>query len=126
MAHKTFGAVTDDPKAKLRPGPTFDLEGGPPTSKEKWSESFTCVPVAPAGVLDDLARMVRVDVRGNQVYDSPSILRFLVGVLIDADLDRFDDLVHSKDRVVPLEVVADVAMWLMEETVGHPSTPPSS
>lgn len=126
MAHKTFGNVAADSKDELKPGPTFDLEGGPPTSKETWKESFTCVPVAPAGVLDDLARMVQVDARGNQIYNSPSIMRFLVGVMIDADLDRFDALVHSKDRVVPLEVVVEVAMWLMEETVGHPSMPPSS
>lgn len=127
--HRTFGTVApsengEEPAALE--GPTFTLEGGPPVSPTVFSETFTCVPVAPAGVLDDLAACVRVDGRGRQIYDAPSLIRFMRGVLVDADEERFVDLCHDKTRIVQLEDLGNVVMWLSEAILGRPSTPLSS
>lgn len=128
--HRTFGtpatAPPDGEEAEVLVGPTFTLEGGPPVSPIAFAETFTCVPVAPAGVLDDLASCVRVDGRGNQIYDAPSLIRFTRGVLLDDDVDRFVDLCHDKKRIVQLDDLGGAVMWLSEVLLGRPSTPPSS
>lgn len=128
--HRTFGTVTPagdngEAPAPLE-APTFTLQGGPPISPTAFAETFTCVPVAPAGVLDDLAACVRVDARGRQIYDAPSLIRFLRGVVIDGDEDRLVELCHDKGRVVQIEDLGETVMWLSEALIGRPSTPPSS
>jgi hypothetical protein len=124
--HRTFG---NSQPADGSPAPepvTFDLSGGPPLSAEEWEETFTCLPVAPAGVLDDFVNIVSIDARGNRVYDAPSLLNFLKGVLVDEDVDRLNALVHDKRRVVELATLGEVVMWLSQELLGRPTMPPSS
>ena len=124
--HRTFGTTTTDPDAQAVEAVTFDLSGGPPLSKEPWSETFTCVPVAPAGVLDDFVSIATVDARGNRQWNAPSLLRFLTGVLVDEDVVRLNELVHDKARIVELNVLGEVVLWLSQELLGRPTTPPSS
>lgn len=124
--HRTFGSTTTDPSAQPAEPVTFDLSGAPPLSAEVWTETFTCVPVAPSGVLDDFVSVASVDERGNRVWNAPSLLRFLKGVLIDTDVVRLDKLVHDKKRIVPLDTLGELVLWLSEELLGRPTTPPSS
>lgn len=124
--HRTFGSTTTDPEAEPAEPVTFDLSGGPPLSKQPWTETFTCVTVAPAGVLDDFVSVATVDARGNRVWNAPSLLRFLKGVLVDEDVVRLDQLVHDKERIVPLDTLGEVVLWLSQELLGRPTTPLSS
>lgn len=124
---RTFKAVAD--AGALEPV-RFTLEGatvGEDGSRgEPWEESFTCVPIPPAGMLDDLSAMAHVGADGTQIFNAPSLLSFMRGVLIDQDVERFEDLVRSKAKVVELEALGSVVIWLAEEFTGRPTPPPSS
>lgn len=125
VRHRTFGArpERDEPE----PDPiTFTVEGRFATSGDRWSETFTVVPVAPGGVLDDVARMVGVDGRGKRVWNAPSVMKFLTGVLIEPDVARFDDLVHDKERLVELEALGEITEWVSEQLFNPRPTQPSS
>jgi hypothetical protein len=119
MAHRVFGVKPAD-----RPPTTFDLEGTLPDGSP-WQERFTTVPEAPAGVLDDLMSSVSVDADGRQSWNRVSLMRFMRGVLVEEDVVRFDRLAHDKDRIVSLETLGDVMVWLAEELSGRPSSRPS-
>lgn len=118
MAHRSF--VPSEPgEAKDRP--TFDIGGFRLSNSEAWKETFTCVPEAPPGVLDDLTTSSIIDDRGNRQYNAPSLLAFFEGVIIDEDVPRFRAWSHDKDRAVSIEVLGEVMMWLAEELAGHPT-----
>lgn len=105
---------------------TFVLDGVGVITGEPWEETFRVVPVAPAGVLDDLAASVGVTDAGDRVWNQVSLLRFIRGVIVDEDVPRFQRLTHDKDRVVALQLLGDVMIWLSGELVGHPTTRPSA
>lgn len=124
MPHKAF--IADDAPEPTEPT-TFDLGGTHRIEKDddgnpkRWVETFTCIPVAPAGVLDDLASASTVDSNGNRVYNARSLVSFFEGVLIDEDVERFRAIVRDKNRIVPLAQMGDVMIWLAEELTGRPT-----
>lgn len=122
-ARRTF---TAKPPTPGRTGPEFDLEGVGQITGKEWSEHFTCVPTAPSGVLDDLASSMGTDGRGNTVWNQVSLLAFFRGVLLDDDVVRFQALVHDKDRLVELDLLGEIMLWVADEVVGHPTQRPSS
>lgn len=127
MPNRKFTTDVRPTREGEEPDPvTFDLDGVGVLTGEPWAESFTCVPVAPAGVLDDMAASVVVDGQGRMTWNQVSLLRFLRGVLLDDDAERLDRLVHDKDRVVELQTLGEITLWLAEELVGPPTTRPSS
>lgn len=91
-----------------------------------WQVSLEAVPTAPSGVLDDLARSVTIDSRGRQTWNSLSLSRFMEGVLLDDCLEAYQDLARDKNRILPLEVLGDVVMWLTGKITGERPTLPSS
>lgn len=116
MAHRSF---TSDTEADAEKDPvTFDLDGVGVISKKPWKETFTCVPVAPAGVLDDLAASMTRDAKGRTRFDQVSLLRFMRGVLLDEDAERLDELVHDKDRAVKIEKLGEIMLWVANEMAG--------
>lgn len=124
MTHRKF---VQEPRlnGEAPKAPTFTVEGV--TRKgEEWSETFTCLPVAPAGVLDDLSSSVSVDDDGVPRVHQMRLLRFFRGVLEDEDVARFNLLVHDKERMLELTMLAEIMNWLTEELVGHPTTPSST
>lgn len=102
---------------------TFDFTGwytADPTAT--WTETFTCVGLAPAGVLEDLTTAIRVDpVTGNRRYDTLSCMAFVRQVLVPADVDRFEALLHDNDRVVGLIDLVQVVAWLSDELTLRPT-----
>lgn len=122
MAHKTFTAPAkaDGPTDDGEPT-TFDLEGVRASNGEKWKETFTCVDLAPVGVLDELVSSSHIDEKGNRIYNAPSLLAFMGGVLVDDDVARFMAWSKDKDRAVPIETLGEIVMWLSEELVGRPT-----
>lgn len=126
MAHRTFGNAEPEQRSTV----TFTLQGTTMATADQpaevWKEDFTCVPVAPAGVLDDIAASMVTDAKGNIILNAPSLLAFLRGVLVDDDVPRMEALARDKRRLLPLEDLGNVVMWLTKELTGHPSTPASS
>lgn len=118
MPHKSF---IPDASPEKQEAVTFDVGGFRISNGEQWKETFTCVPVAPAGVLDDLATSSRVDGNGNRVYHSPSLLAFFEGVIVDTDVPRFREITHDKDRVVSIDQLGEVMMWLAEKLTDRPT-----
>lgn len=118
MAHRSF--VPSEPGQKKEPL-SFDIGGFRQSDGEAWKETFTCVPEAPSGVLDDLTSSTLIDDKGNRIYNATSLLAFFEGVLIDDDVKRFRAITHDKDRIVPIEYLGDVMMWLSEEFMERPT-----
>lgn len=116
MAHKTF---TTKPLPEREPT-TFMLDGVGGDG-EPWKEQFTCLAVAPSGVLDDLTSSSLLDPQGNRVYNATSLIAFFEGVLIEDDVVRFRRLVHDKNRIVDLDTLGDLMQWLSEELLGRPT-----
>lgn len=124
MPHRSFDftppvdADGDEPKEPI----TFELAGLGQITKEPWKESFTAVPVAPPGVLDDLTSSMGADKRGNRVWHAPSLLGFMRGILIDEDIDRFEDLMRDKDRAIKIEALGEIMLWVAQELVDRPTS----
>lgn len=139
--HRDFGAPADVNKEPV----TFTLSGivaSGPRRGEAWKEDFVCVAEAPSGVLNDLVAGISVDEQGNRVYSAPNLIRFVLGVLRESedvtdpegdgstlltrptdDVTRFQSLMHDKARIVPLDTLGELVMWLAEELSNRPSTP---
>lgn len=118
MPHKSF--VPDSAPEKREPI-TFEIGGFRESTGEAWKEAFTCLPEAPSGVLDDLATSTLLDDQGNRKYNAPSLMAFCEGVLIDADVARFRAITHDKDRIVKIELLGEVMMYLAEQLTNRPT-----
>lgn len=126
-AHKTFRlgrAPTEDDRL------SFELVGhytNPPADgPDEWSETFTCVGLAPAGVLEDLTTTMSVDaLTGRRRYSTMACLGFIHQVLIPDDEERFDVLMHDKNRIVGLIEMVEVTAWLSDMLTLRPTGPSS-
>lgn len=124
MARRTFTqerpALADDP-------PEFTLDGVGQLTKDPWSQVFRCLGTAPAAALDELAAAVTVQDGDVIAFSNVSVLAFFRHVLVPDDLAEFDKLVRDKDRVVTIQTLGDVLLWLGEQySDGRPTTPSSS
>lgn len=107
--HRDFSVASETRKKQPV---TFTLEG----------QEFECVEEAPAAALTDFLG----DVAGDHVGRSAAALvSFITSVLIDEDVPRFLDLVHSKETIIPIETVGEIVTWLVEEYSGRPTVRPS-
>ncbi|QOR55354.1 MAG: hypothetical protein SHS37scaffold145_5 [Phage 71_18] len=95
----------------------------PRTFLEDRSANFTAVPVAPGGALLDFTEKVEPSTGARP---AAAIIQFMRDVLIDADVPRFEELIHSKSAQVDVEVLGDITNWLMEEYAGRPTLPSSA
>lgn len=118
----------DIDKSELeKEGPEFELGG----------ETFHCLPVPPGGATLRLVNAVMKDDRGRQVYHLPDIDAFMREVLIEKrtivgddevavveatdDVERWDKLLHDKERPIPIPVLGAVFMWLQAEYTSRPT-----
>lgn len=99
----------------------FEIEGVHFSDPDRvWVETFHALPFAPSGVLDDLSRSVSQDQRGRVAFHRTSVVQFFEGVLVEEDVQRFQDLVHDKDRIVELEDLAAIMAELQKAITGVP------
>lgn len=136
MVQRTFGST--DPSKKAPPE-TFKLVGlyqfdvKDRSGKvihhedEPWEETFTCLRVAPPGVLDDLMSATQGGADGVVAWDRLSMIRFCKGVVIPDDEDRLDKLLRDKARGIDLQnTMGPLMMDLAERLGGFPTAPPTS
>lgn len=84
-------------------------------------EEFTAIPVIQGKVLMDL-------VSKSQSEDSVEALgvvsTFFGQVLENESLERFNNLLVDKERIVTMETLAEIVSWLIEEYSGRPNQQP--
>jgi hypothetical protein len=106
---------------------SFDLTGEY-TSRpgDRWSETFTTYPMAPAAVLEALTGSMAVDpITGRRRYSTTHCMEFVIGVLLPDDRERFQLLCEDPERMVGLIDLVQVVSWLSDELTLRP-TPRSS
>lgn len=96
-------------------------------------QEFRALPEPPGGVLADYFWTFGSDIE----VKAAGLVRFIGGCLPDESTKdeatgvlyggarEFDDLIHSKDTIVPLRLLHDIVGWLMEEYTSRPTTPSS-
>lgn len=106
---------------------SFELTGqitSRPT--DRWSETFTTYPLAPAAVLEALTLSMAVDPNtGVRRYSTTHCMEFVLGVLLPEDRERFQRLCEDPERMVGLIDLVHVVAWLSDELTLRP-TPPLS
>ena len=103
---RDFGSPKADPNAEAV---EFDLHG----------QTFTCVSEVQGAVLLDL--IAAAD--GEGAEQAGILTGLLTNVLEEESQERFHALTHSKDKdkYVPLETLAEIVAWLIEEYAGDRS-----
>lgn len=122
MAQRTFKSERTQP-VELH---SFTLEGVGQLDNQEWTESFRCLHDAPASALDDLSASAGMTADGELAFNQVSLLRFFRAVIHPDDEERFNKLMHDKNRTVTIEELGDVMFWLAEVYTGRPSAPSSS
>jgi hypothetical protein len=108
---------------------TFDISGQftRDPEAEPWTERFTCVGLAPAGVLEALTTSISLDATtGRRRYNSMSCMAFVRAVLVPEDVERWDALLEDTDRLVGLIDLVGIVAWLSDELTLRPTRPSSA
>lgn len=101
-----------------------DIGGTLLSGEGEWSRSFQCLPIIPAGAMDDLSNMVYVDQRtGKQMYNAPSLIGFMKQVIVPEQVDEFVELMHSTEFLVDLAELGACMEWVVEELMSRPTQP---
>jgi hypothetical protein len=108
VRHKDFGAP-----ANMDEPITFTLYG----------ETFRCAPSIQGRTLLQFISMSGDDESPDK--GASAVLQFFDSALVKADRERFVELTSSEDTVVPLETLASIMEWLVEQYSGRPTEPPS-
>jgi len=100
---KDFGSPAADKTEPL----TFALYG----------ETFNAVPAIQGKVLMEIIS----DADPNDPSQSAEMVTgFFDKVLLPESLERFNTLTSSQDKIVPVETLAEIVGWLVEEYSGRP------
>lgn len=113
--HKTFVAR----EAAHQPL-TFDIEGVD-TKKKKWIESFSAIPEVPGAEILDFIADADSDDGGRAAQ---ALIDFLEGVIIEEDRERFAKLIRDKQRIIEMELIAQICEWLVSEYTDRPTESP--
>lgn len=114
-------------------------------------ETFTTLPEAPSGVLNDFIAGIQLDPSGRRQYSAPNLIRFIEGVLREEealtaeeaeardikrepdgdglvyvptdDVERFRAIVYGKRNVIPIEALGELVIKLGEVLGDRPTQP---
>lgn len=100
---KDFGGAIDENAEKV----VFKL----------YNEEFFCVPQIQGKVLLDIVADSGTD---DPAKNAAIMTTFFKTVLLDESYERFDALLHDKEKIVPVETLADITGWLVEEYADRP------
>jgi len=100
---KDFGSPAADKTEPL----TFALYG----------ETFQAVPAIQGKTLMGLIKGADID---NPAASADLVITFFDKVLTPESLERFNALVDSSDKSLPVDTLAEIVGWLVEEYSGRP------
>lgn len=128
---KTFTA--SDQGDQNRPPIPIRLEGvyaagtQQPGQPEAWALDLKAMGMPPLAVMDSMRDAIIMDEgSGQQAYNPAAVIGFIRGALEPNDAQQFMALVHDKSRLVRLEVLGSVMLYLSERYTGRPIGAPSS
>jgi len=87
---------------------TFELDG----------EEFTAVPAIPGAKLLDFIADADSDDGGRA---SQALIDFMESVIVPDDRERFSALIRDEDRVIEIELLAEICEWLVGEYAARPT-----
>lgn len=94
-----------------------------PISFRLYGEEFNCIPAVQGSVILDLVS-ASADEAG--AASAEMITGFFQSVLEDESLERFNALIHSKDKIVSIEQLGEITGWLVEEYTNRPEEQPGA
>jgi len=100
--------VTDEPLEAEQPTPT-------------WTEKFTALPTAPAGVTADFISCYILDSQGRRIYQADAMVNYLRSALVPEDSPRFEALIHDPTRLVSAALLGEIVEWLAPQQSGFPT-----
>jgi hypothetical protein len=86
-------------------------------------EEFTCVPAVQGKVL---LTLVADSASEDATRQANSISNFFEYVLVDESNERFQKLLVSKDKIVPVETLAEVVGWITGQLTDRPNQQPEA
>ena len=101
---------------------------GAPASQDEpvtfmlYDQTFRCVPALQGRTLLDF---IATSAEEDGAASAKAVLEFFDVALVAADLERFTALTSAQDTVVPLDTLASIMEWLVEQYAGRPTEPPS-
>lgn len=131
---RKFSASTTE--SREAPTEPFELEGvyakgrtGPPTADEPdgsttWTESFEASTQLNASAAQWYATAYVMH-EGKQVINPPAVIEFIRLSCIPESALRFQALIDDPDRLVDVQPLGEVFIWLSGEILARPTAPPS-
>jgi hypothetical protein len=103
----------------------FEVEGVRKSTREPFVERFEYFDTVPATVMITFSSLVQYTEDGKRVVNAQAVAQYFARALLPESAVRFLELIDDDDRVVTLDVVAQIALDLAEVQSGRPSSPPS-
>lgn len=103
----------------------FEVAGYHKSTREPFTERFEYFDTVPASVMITFASLVQYTDDGRRVVNPPAVVAYFSRALLPESAARFLEIIDDDDRVVPLEVVAQIALDLAELQSGRPTQPPN-
>ena len=100
--------------------------GSPVTASDKpltfrlYDEEFFAIGQIQGATLMGLVKNANVD---DPAQSADMLIGFFDEVLLPESLERFNELNKSKDKIVPVDTLAEIVGWLVEEYSGRPEEP---
>lgn len=92
-----------------------------PVKFKLFNEEFICVKQLQGKVLLDLVSESGSD---DPAKTAAVMTKFFETVLLDESYERFDALLNDKEKIVPVETLAEITSWLIEEYSDRPTERP--
>lgn len=92
-----------------------------PVKFKLFNEEFVCVTQLQGKVLLELV----AESGSEDPAKTASVMnKFFKTVLLDESYERFDALLNDKEKIVPVETLAEITSWLIEEYSDRPTERP--
>jgi hypothetical protein len=107
VRHRDFGSPVDQDEPI-----TFTLYG----------QTFRCATALQGRTLLDF---IATSADDNGAASAKAVIEFFDVAIVAADRERFNAVTSSEDTVVPLDTLAKIMEWLIEQYAGRPTEPSS-
>jgi hypothetical protein len=98
-----------------------NLDEVEPLSFKLQEEDFFCIKQVQGKVLMEIVSMSQ---DSGATVSVELIEKFFSSVLVDESYERFEALLHDKDRIVTVETLGEITGWLIEQYTSRPTQRP--